>query len=243
MAKRIRADGRILCAAMHPAEDGDTYIDDGLSYRLSVDLRVLVTEPMHLPDGVVRGGHATHGEWWWRNEVPADAVIESFEDDGPRAHPQDDVREFHEALGIPIGDTPAIRRGELRASLIEEEAREAIGAIRSGDLVGAIDGLCDLVCVVYGAALEFGIDLAPFWREVHRSNMAKAGGPVREDGKVLKPEGWVPPDIAGVLAAIAPPPPCPRCEDRGWYMGHENECHESGVCRCSGVQVECGCGA
>lgn len=114
-----------------------------------------------------------------------------------------DVENFHSALDIPIGETPAIRRGELRASLIEEEAAETCEAIRAGNLVEAIDGLCDLLCVTYGAAIEFGVDLAPFWLEVHRTNMAKVGGPVREDGKRLKPEGWTPPDIAGVLKEVA----------------------------------------
>lgn len=113
---------------------------------------------------------------------------------------QQDVEDFHRALDIPIGDSPAIRRPGLRADLIAEEAGETCAAIILGDLVGAIDGLCDLLCVTYGAAIEFGIDLAPFWDEVHRTNMAKIGGPVREDGKCLKPPGWTPPDIAGVLA-------------------------------------------
>lgn len=114
-----------------------------------------------------------------------------------------DVYDFHLALGIPVATSPAIRRGELRAALIEEEAAETCAAIREGDLVGAIDGLCDLLCVVHGAALEFGVDLDIFWPEVHRTNMAKAGGPKREDGKVLKPEGWQPPDIAGLLARVS----------------------------------------
>ena len=48
MAVRIRESGLILCAAMHPAEPGDTYIDDGLHYTLSVESKVLVTEPMEL---------------------------------------------------------------------------------------------------------------------------------------------------------------------------------------------------
>jgi predicted HAD superfamily Cof-like phosphohydrolase len=140
---------------------------------------------------------------------------------------QRDVRDFHLACRIPIGDSPAIRRGQLRADLIMEEAVETAEAATgrvihwryeddpegewfvSGslpgppDLVGYIDGLCDLICVAYGSALEAGVDLEPFWDEVHRSNMAKAGGPVREDGKVLKPPGWVPPDIAGILAAMS----------------------------------------
>ena len=122
--------------------------------------------------------------------------------------PQDDVREFHEALGIPVNSTPKIRRSELRASLIEEEAAEAVAAIRGGNLVEAIDGLCDLLCVVYGASLEFGVDLDPFWWEVHRTNMAKVGGPMREDGKRLKPEGWTPPDLSGVLKRLKADRPC-----------------------------------
>lgn len=112
---------------------------------------------------------------------------------------QADVQAFHEALDIPVGETPAIRRPELRAELIREEAAETVAAIERGDLVEAIDGLCDVIVVVLGTAVEFGIDLQPFWDEVHRTNMAKVGGPVREDGKRLKPEGWTPPDIPRLL--------------------------------------------
>ena len=115
---------------------------------------------------------------------------------------QQDVEDFHLALGIPVETTPAIRNAELRASLIEEEAKETCDAIRNGDLVEAIDGLCDVIYVAYGAAAEFGIDLAPFWDEVQRTNMAKKDGPIREDGKRLKPEGWTPPDIKGILEEL-----------------------------------------
>lgn len=59
---------------MHPAEPGDTYLDDGIQYRLSVELRAIVTEPMHSDKG--HGGHSRHGGWWWANAVPSDAVIE-----------------------------------------------------------------------------------------------------------------------------------------------------------------------
>lgn len=77
MALRVRESGQILCAAMHPAEPGDTYLHDGLSYKLTVDLRAIVTEPMTAdPANPGRGGHGHHGEWWWRDGVPADAVIE-----------------------------------------------------------------------------------------------------------------------------------------------------------------------
>lgn len=70
MALRIRKDGRILCAAIHPAEPGDTYIDDGLHYQLSVIHKVLVTEPHE--------AHMQHGEWWWRGQVPRNVWIDGF---------------------------------------------------------------------------------------------------------------------------------------------------------------------
>jgi hypothetical protein len=62
MAVRIREDGTILCAAMHPELPGDTYIDDNLHYRLTVDYGVLVSEPHEQ--------HQHDGLWWWYNEVP-----------------------------------------------------------------------------------------------------------------------------------------------------------------------------
>jgi hypothetical protein len=78
MAVRIRCDGRVLCAAMHPEMLGDTYIDDGLAYELSVVRKVLVTEPMLLDADVGLGGHARHGEWWWIGNVPERAAVDPF---------------------------------------------------------------------------------------------------------------------------------------------------------------------
>jgi hypothetical protein len=76
MAVRIRQDGTILCAAAHPARATDTYLDDGLHYKLAVELGALVTEPIEPdPSNPGRGGHAAHGEWWWRDDVPSDAVV------------------------------------------------------------------------------------------------------------------------------------------------------------------------
>lgn len=113
-----------------------------------------------------------------------------------------DVREFHRATGTPVCDAPAFPcedRVRLRERLIDEEYGETIEAIRRGDLIGTADGLADLIYVCIGAALEFGIDLDAVWDEVHRSNMAKAAGPRRADGKILKPEGWQPPNIKRAL--------------------------------------------
>jgi predicted HAD superfamily Cof-like phosphohydrolase len=118
--------------------------------------------------------------------------------------PQRDILELHEALNLGVGEYPRIRRPDLRISLIKEESKELCTAINEGDLVAAIDGMCDLIVVTYGTAVQFGIDLKPFWNEVQRTNLAKVGGPVREDGKVLKPPGWTPPDIEGILHRTYP---------------------------------------
>lgn len=58
------------------------------------------------------------------------------------------------------------------------------------------------------AALGIGIDLRPFYREVHRTNMHKLHGPKRSDGKQLKPPDWKPPRIKAMYerlqAGLAP---------------------------------------
>lgn len=60
--------------------------------------------------------------------------------------------------------------------------------------------VCDVHVVVSGTAAEYGIPEDRVYAEVHRSNMAKVGGPVREDGKMLKPDGWTPPDVKAAMA-------------------------------------------
>lgn len=111
------------------------------------------------------------------------------------------VLEFHQACGLGAPERPTLEGfpGPLRIGLIEEEAAEFAQATMAGDMVGMIDALCDLLYVTYGAAVCLGVDLEPFFREVHRANMAKQGGPLREDGKQLKPPGWQPPRIRELL--------------------------------------------
>jgi predicted HAD superfamily Cof-like phosphohydrolase len=109
------------------------------------------------------------------------------------------VMEFHEKFGCTVGQTPVLRDGDLRSELIWEEAEETEDAVFSQDLAKAVDGLVDTIYVCLGAAVAWGVDLEPIFNAVHRANMAKAGGATRDDGKILKPEGWQPPDIAGEL--------------------------------------------
>lgn len=83
--------------------------------------------------------------------------------------------------------------------LIEEEAEELNQAILAKDKVEMLDALIDILVVTIGAIHSMGADAEGAWKEVMRSNFAKIGedGKVRkrEDGKVLKPIGWTPPDL------------------------------------------------
>lgn len=117
------------------------------------------------------------------------------------------VAEFHQAFGRPVQRQPTAdvdpALARLRVDLVQEEAGEFIAASEQGDLIGIADALADIVYVVYGTALTYGIDLDAVLREVHRSNMSKLdsdGNPVlRPDGKVLKSDRYFPPDIAAAL--------------------------------------------
>lgn len=117
-----------------------------------------------------------------------------------------DVMDFHRAFGQRIGTTPAfpesIEERDLRISLLEEEFNEYMEAEQTLDLVGIADALADIIYIACGTAVSYGIPLDKVFEEVHRSNMAKLvnGKPIyREDGKVLKPEGWTPPQIEKII--------------------------------------------
>lgn len=119
-----------------------------------------------------------------------------------------DVSAFHGATDTPIARVPSFPSDErrlLRMSLIREEFGEYMAAEATHDLPEVADAFADLIYVIVGAALEYGIPLNLVWAEVQRTNMAKADpvtGKVvkRGDGKIIKPPGWEAPDIAGILA-------------------------------------------
>lgn len=121
---------------------------------------------------------------------------------------QEQVREFHAAFGAPIADKPTLiptDRASLRYKLIKEELEEYAVALRAGDLTEIADALGDLLYVVFGAAIEHGIDLAPVVDDIHRSNMSKLGDdgkPIyRADGKILKGSSYSPPDLKPIITA------------------------------------------
>lgn len=131
------------------------------------------------------------------------------------------VAEFHRKFGLPV--TPGIgcaswdRRAPalpdpdtflFRLQFMYEELNEILAAYRAGDLAKVADGLADLDYVLAGTAHFLGVPHDDVVREVHRANMAKERAAGAADARssrgsaldVVKPEGWAPPDVAGVLA-------------------------------------------
>ena len=89
---------------------------------------------------------------------------------------------------------------DMYCELIKEEHKELVEALAADDDVEIVDALLDILVVTIGALHSFGADAEGGWKEVMRTNFAKIDretGKVRkrEDGKVLKPLGWTPPDL------------------------------------------------
>jgi len=114
-----------------------------------------------------------------------------------------DIVDFHnEVMGDSFPPHPRaapFNYSNLRYNLIKEEMGEVLRAILQNDVVGVADGIADSIVVLLGTAVTYGIDIRPVWDEVHRTNMAKKGGKLREDGKMLKQKGWESPDVIGIL--------------------------------------------
>ena len=89
------------------------------------------------------------------------------------------VEEFHQTFKAPVLETPQIpskERCDLRINLMQEELNEIKEAIENNDFVEISDGLCDLMYVLCGSILEFGLGekFNTLFDEVQRSNMSKA---------------------------------------------------------------------
>ncbi len=84
-------------------------------------------------------------------------------------------------------------------SLIQEELNEFAKAGFGRDIVGVADALADLLYVVYGAAVSYGIDMEEIFQEVHRSNMTKTEGGKASNGKVLKGPNWRSPNLLPII--------------------------------------------
>lgn len=118
------------------------------------------------------------------------------------------VRDFHVAFEQRVGQAPELPNEDersLRIKLLIEEFNEYMDGEENNDIVEIADALADIIYIVCGTAVSYGIPLDTIYNEVHRSNMAKlVDGKVlkNEHGKVIKPLGWQPPDIEKIMFGI-----------------------------------------
>ena len=59
--------------------------------------------------------------------------------------------------------------------------------------------MCDLVYVIKGMAVSFGMDFDEAYKRVHDSNMSKLPLIKNEDGKVLKGINYKAPNMKGLV--------------------------------------------
>ena len=112
----------------------------------------------------------------------------------------DQVRYFTKSMGQPLNVGPTPELALLRQSLILEEAKEASAELLRPqvDKAALTKELADILYVVYGTAITFGLPLDTVFNRVHASNMSKLvdGKPLyRDDGKVLKGPNYQPPKL------------------------------------------------
>jgi predicted HAD superfamily Cof-like phosphohydrolase len=114
-------------------------------------------------------------------------------------NPFRDQEKFMKACDQTVGGEFDKDQFNLYVSLIEEECNELAEAIKAHDQIETLDALIDILVVTIGAIHSMGSDAEGAWKEVMSTNFAKIGedGKVRkrEDGKVLKPVGWVSPNL------------------------------------------------
>ena len=133
---------------------------------------------------------------------------------------QQQVIDFHTTFGHPARDVPQVigeREANLAFGFIEEELAELAEALYppvpcdcgntdcdaqmggdpyNPDLIEVADALGDVVFTAFGMAARHGIDLDAVLREICASNMSKTAN---GQNKILKGEGYFPPNIARAL--------------------------------------------
>jgi predicted HAD superfamily Cof-like phosphohydrolase len=81
-----------------------------------------------------------------------------------------------------------------RVNWMMEECHELINAEALEDQA---DAFLDILYFALGGMIELGLEMQPLFDIVHGANMSKLQDGVAifsEEGKVLKPEGWTPPE-------------------------------------------------
>lgn len=115
-----------------------------------------------------------------------------------------DVQVFMNAAGqTTIENNP--EQAKLYHKLINEEYNEFIDARLNNNDVETADACFDMIWVIVGYMLSRGWDCNKIWDEGSLSNLRKIDRETkkvlkRDDGKVLKPEGWSPPDFSKCIS-------------------------------------------
>ena len=125
---------------------------------------------------------------------------------------QSDVRIFMEACGQAVDTRRSFtdenyKQAVLYLNLIREEMSELEEGFENQDIVETADACGDLIWVILGLCNTLGIPMGPVWQEITSSNMSKTvEGKVvrRDDGKILKPDTYFPPNIHRALQLQEP---------------------------------------
>jgi predicted HAD superfamily Cof-like phosphohydrolase len=129
---------------------------------------------------------------------------------------EDKVAQFHQAFGHPINKGDDDDLIVLRNRLIQEEYDElkdemaaamvdiqTFGQISTKTKARMLKEMADLQYVLSGLAVALGLPLQIAFNRVHASNMSKLGKDgkpiLREDGKILKSELYIPPDLEDLV--------------------------------------------
>lgn len=118
-------------------------------------------------------------------------------------NPFRDQEKFMKACDQSVGEFNH-KQFTMYLGLIKEETTELNEAINNNDAVETLDALIDMLVVTIGAIHSAGYDAEGAWKEVMKTNFEKIDNETgkvrkREDGKVLKPLGWVPPNLTSFL--------------------------------------------
>lgn len=92
----------------------------------------------------------------------------------------------------------------LYKNLVREEFDEFIKAYLENDNEAQLDGCMDMIWVILGYCYMKNYDVFGAWEEVARSNLSKINAETgkvikNKNGKVMKPEGWTPPNLKPYL--------------------------------------------
>lgn len=116
------------------------------------------------------------------------------------------VYDFHKKFNSHVSSRPTLpddSERTLRKSLLTEEYNEYLLGEKNNDIVEIADALGDMLYIIYGTAVSYGLPIDNIFQEIHDSNMSKLdknGNPVyREDGKILKGDNYFKPDLKKII--------------------------------------------